>query len=121
MGNCFSKNLLNNQCMVTHAMNNRKGGDHCRGSCDSAAADTAVNNNNRSNNSEHNDSISGNIPPLKETTTGKTDSTTVRSKRIIGVKSGKKEEKVDAYCRHPAPTSQVNEYENISPTPSTDL
>jgi hypothetical protein len=23
--------------------------------------------------------------------------------------------------RHPAPTSQVNEYENISPTPSTDL
>ena len=80
------------------------------------------NNNNRSNISEHNDSISGNIPPLKETNTGRTDSTTVpRSKRIIGVKSGKKEEKVDAYCRHPAPTSQVNEYENISPTPSTDL
>jgi len=23
--------------------------------------------------------------------------------------------------RHPAPTSQVHEYENISPTPSTDL
>jgi hypothetical protein len=30
-------------------------------------------------------------------------------------------EEEEAWQRHPAPTSQVNEYENISPTPSTDL
>jgi hypothetical protein len=34
---------------------------------------------------------------------------------------GVRREREEAWPRHPAPTSQVNEYENISPTPSTDL
>ena len=34
---------------------------------------------------------------------------------------GDVEVKDENWSRHPAPTSQVNEYENISPTPSTDL
>ena len=39
--------------------------------------------------------------------------------RLQGLK--RKEGEKEAWQRHPAPTSQVNEYENISPTPSTDL
>ena len=39
--------------------------------------------------------------------------------RLQGLK--RKEGEKEAWKRHPAPTSQVNEYENISPTPSTDL
>ncbi len=46
-----------------------------------------------------------------------------RSGRSLqGVRRGeRRREGEEAWPRHPAPTSQVNEYENISPTPSTDL
>ncbi len=45
-----------------------------------------------------------------------------RSGRSLqGVRRERRGEGEEAWPRHPAPTSQVNEYENISPTPSTDL
>lgn len=65
--------------------------------------------------SEPNDSITGNIQPVKQS-------------RILGLRktvslAGRNEDdgQNEDWTRHPAPTSQVNEYENISPTPSTDL
>jgi len=45
-----------------------------------------------------------------------------RSGRSLqGLRKERRVEEEEAWPRHPAPTSQVNEYENISPTPSTDL
>ena len=64
---------------------------------------------------ESDDSITGNHQPGKQS-------------RIVGLRktvssAGRIEDdgNIEDWLRHPAPTSQVNEYENISPTPSTDL
>ena len=68
----------------------------------------------------NNDSITGNIAPPAAAGAQKLAKLKGCS-RIIGLKKGGGPKSGKEWARHPAPTSQVNEYENISPTPSTDL
>ena len=42
-------------------------------------------------------------------------------RKIIGLREKTTLGSRDDWMRHPGKTSQINEYENISPTPSTDL
>ena len=66
--------------------------------------------------------LSRQLFPVPETEEKTRETKPKSAGKIIGLKKQKTTlQSREEWLRHPAKTSQINEYENISPTPSTDL